>query len=81
MNFYINQTIQINNLRVDSVSNSSVLQIGSAGMIRSLSNLYNTGGFTGPAPEAVPLQPEEEFPSPLAIIPLAPPSPLTPSLL
>lgn len=76
MNFYINQTIQINNLRVDSVSNSSVLQIGSAGMIRSLSNLYNTGGFTEPAPEAVgPLDPVTP------LIPLAPPAPPTPTLI
>lgn len=71
MNFYINQTIQINNLKVNSVSNSSVLQIGSAGMIRSLSNLYNTGGFTEPAPTITePLEPGL-----LPLIPLAPPAP------
>ena len=51
MNFYINQSICINYLRVEAVSNSSVLQIGSAGIIKSLSNLYNTGGFTQPAPQ------------------------------
>ncbi len=51
MNFYINQSICINYLRVDAVSNSSVLQIGSAGMIKPLSNLYNTGGFYQPAPQ------------------------------
>ncbi len=51
MNFYINQSICINYLRVDSVSNSSVLQIGSAGIIKPLSNLYNTGGYTEAAPE------------------------------
>lgn len=51
MNFYINQSIVIHNLKVGSVSNSSVLQIGSAGMIKPLSNLYNTGGFTKPAPQ------------------------------
>lgn len=68
MNFYINQTITINTLRVDAVSNSSVLQIGSAGMIRALSNLYNTGGFLEPAPEIVePLDPTP-------VIPLAPPA-------
>lgn len=49
MNWTVHQTITIHQLRVDSVSNSSVLQIGSAGSIRSLSQLYNTGGFTGPA--------------------------------
>ena len=52
LNFYINQNISINYLRVGSVSNSSVLQIGSAGIIKPLSNLYNTGGYTGPSPEA-----------------------------
>ncbi|MVO99815.1 spore germination protein GerPB [Paenibacillus lutrae] len=51
MSWTIHQTITIQQLRVDAVSNSSVLQIGSAGSIRSLSNQYNTGGFTGPAPE------------------------------
>lgn len=51
MNFYINQSININYLRVDAVSNSSVLQIGSAGIIKPLSNLYNTGGFTEAAPQ------------------------------
>lgn len=51
MNFYIHQNININTLRVGSVSNSSVLQIGSAGMIKPLSNLYNTGGFKEPAPQ------------------------------
>lgn len=51
MNFYINQSICIHSLRVDSVSNSSVLQIGSAGLIKPTSNLYNTGQFTEPAPE------------------------------
>jgi len=63
MNIFVQQTIIINNLRIDAITNSSVLQIGSAGIIKSLSNLYNTGGFTGPAPEPgkgpplVPLQP------------------------
>lgn len=32
--------------------NSSVLQIGSAGIIKPASYLYNTGGFTKPAPTA-----------------------------
>lgn len=51
MNFYINQSICIQTLRVGSVSNSSVLQIGSAGLIKPASHLYNTGEFTEPAPE------------------------------
>ena len=51
MNVVVNQHIIIHQLRVDAVTNSSVLQIGSAGLIKPLSNLYNTGGFTGPAQE------------------------------
>jgi spore germination protein PB len=53
MNFFIQQSININLLRIDGITNSSVLQIGSAGMIKPVSYLYNTGGFTAPAPEAV----------------------------
>jgi len=53
----VNQTITINQLRVDAVTNSSVLQIGSAGSIQSLSQLYNSGGFTGPAPPLAPAAP------------------------
>lgn len=50
MNFYIQQSIQINFIKIGGISNSSVLQIGSAGIIKSSSQLYNTGGFTEPAP-------------------------------
>jgi spore germination protein PB len=52
MNFYIQQSIQINFIKISSITNSSVLQIGSAGIIKPASYLYNTGGFTKPAPEA-----------------------------
>lgn len=52
MNFYIQQSIVINNLKIGSLSNSSVLQIGSSGIIKPTSHLYNTGGFVEPAPEA-----------------------------
>lgn len=52
MNLIVHQSIVIHQLKVEAVSNSSVLQIGSAGVIKGLSNLYNTGGFTGPAPQA-----------------------------
>lgn len=75
MNFYIHQTIQIQYLRVGGVSNSSVLQIGSAGMIKPLSNLYNTGGFTKPAP--LPKKQAgvvEELPVTPPFFPLQPPS-------
>lgn len=69
MNLNIQQSIVIHSLRVDTVSNSSVLQIGSAGIIKSLSNLYNTGGFTGPA-----LQPGQGFVPPVSLVPLPPPA-------
>ncbi|MBA2874853.1 spore germination protein GerPB [Thermaerobacillus caldiproteolyticus] len=52
MNFYINQSIWIYQFKIGSVTNSSVLQIGSAGSIQALSTLSNTGGFAQPAPEA-----------------------------
>lgn len=52
MNFYIQQSIQIHFIKIDSITNSSVLQIGSAGMIKPSTHLYNTGGFTEPAPMA-----------------------------
>ncbi|MDX8045760.1 spore germination protein GerPB [Gracilibacillus sp. S3-1-1] len=54
MNLTVNQSIYIHFLKVESINNSSVLQIGSTGKIQALSQLYNTGGFTGPAEEAGP---------------------------
>lgn len=53
MNFYIQQSIQVNFIRIGSISNSSVMQIGSAGMIKPSAYLYNTGGFTEPAPKPI----------------------------
>ncbi|WP_336771745.1 spore germination protein GerPB [Paenibacillus sp. MMO-58] len=67
MNWTIYQTITIQQLKVNSVTNSSVLQVGSAGSIRSLSQLYNSGGFTGPAPQL-----GEE--SPISLVPLPNPT-------
>ncbi len=67
-NYYIQQSINIHMLRVGGITNSSVLQIGSAGIIRPASYLYNTGGFTEPAPEATP--PDETLPT--ALVPLQP---------
>lgn len=55
MNFYVNQSIIIQYIKIGGISNSSVFQIGSAGIIKPHSHLYNTGGFTGPAPKAKPL--------------------------
>ncbi|WP_110929049.1 spore germination protein GerPB [Bacillus massiliglaciei] len=54
MNFNIQQTIHINMIKIESISNSSVFQIGSAGVIKPHSILSNTGGFTEPAPELNP---------------------------
>lgn len=77
-NYFINQSIIIHYLRVDGISNSSVLQIGSAGIIKPVSNLYNTGCFTGPAPEAkkpnqvTQQQQQQQFGTPL--VPLVAPT-------
>lgn len=71
MHLVVHQHIVIHQLRVDAVSNSSVLQIGTSGMIRPLSNLFNTGGFTGPAPPlAAPGQAADTGP----LVPLPSPS-------
>lgn len=51
MNFFVHQSIHINILRIGSISNSSVLQVGTAGIIKPSSHLYNTGNFIGPAPK------------------------------
>ncbi|WEK55574.1 MAG: spore germination protein GerPB [Candidatus Cohnella colombiensis] len=64
----IYQTISIGQLRIDALTNSSVLQIGSAGSIQALSQLYNTGGFTGTAPEV------GEGVSTLSLVPLPNPT-------
>lgn len=53
MNFYIQQNIQINFIKIGGITNSSVLQIGSAGIIKSAAYLANTGGYTKPAPAAI----------------------------
>ncbi|KOP81690.1 spore germination protein GerPB [Cytobacillus solani] len=67
MNYYIQQSIHINLIRIEGISNSSVLQIGSSGIIKPASYLYNTGGFTEPAPEA-----EVPTPGELAATPAVP---------
>jgi len=51
MIFHIQQTIQINMIKIGGISNSSVFQIGSAGIIKPYSSLANTGGFTEAAPQ------------------------------
>ncbi|MGG1396374.1 spore germination protein GerPB [Bacillus salipaludis] len=74
MNFYIQQSIQINFIKIGGITNSSVLQIGSAGIIKPAAYLYNTGGFTGPAPQA--LKPGEAISKPQTSQILAPAVPL-----
>jgi len=59
MNMQIYQQIAINHIRIEVITNASVLQIGSAGSIRSWAQLFNTGGFTVPAPELVPIAEQE----------------------
>jgi len=65
MNWTVHQSIVIHQLRVENVTNSSVIQIGTSGQISSLSHEYNTGGFNGtgsvPTCEAVTIAP---LPSP-----------------
>lgn len=51
MKIYLQQTIQIRMIKIGGLSNSSVFQIGSAGIIKPASYLYNTGGFIRPAPQ------------------------------
>ncbi|MGN1401467.1 MAG: spore germination protein GerPB [Bacillus sp. (in: firmicutes)] len=51
MGLHINQNIHIHSIRITSISNSSIFQIGSAGIIKSLSTLANSGKFTEIAPE------------------------------
>ena len=68
MNLTVHQQITIYQLRVDSVTNSSVLQVGTAGSIRSLSQLYNTGQFKEAAPQL-------GQPNPVSLVPLPNPAP------
>ena len=72
MNYFIQQNIQINMLRIDNIGNASVFQIGSAGFIRPSAHLYNSGGFTKPAP------PAQKPGEPLMAGPFVPIAPATP---
>lgn len=66
----VHQSINIHMLKVNSVSNSSVLQIGSAGNLQAHADLHNTGGYTELAEEAEPEGDIYEAP----LVPLAPPT-------
>ncbi|GIN89942.1 putative spore germination protein GerPB [Siminovitchia terrae] len=46
----VQQTIHIQMIKIGGITNSSVLQIGTSGVITPSSHLYNTGGYTAPAP-------------------------------
>jgi spore germination protein PB len=51
MNLIVHQSIVIHSLKVNNVSNSAILQIGTAGIIKSLSNSYNSAaGASPPSP-------------------------------
>lgn len=77
MQWHVQQTIVIHQLNVQSVNNSSVLQVGSAGSIQNMSHLYNTGGFTEPAPPLPSPGVETAFGTPL--VPLIPPDDTAPT--
>ncbi|MEK3887425.1 spore germination protein GerPB [Bacillus sp. FSL K6-3431] len=49
----VQQTIHIQMIKIGGITNSSVFQIGTSGIITPASYLYNTGQFTGPAPETM----------------------------
>ncbi|SDJ87783.1 spore germination protein GerPB [Sediminibacillus albus] len=73
MNLTVHQSISIHMLKVNNVSNSSIIQIGSAGMVRAKSELYNTGGYTEPADPAEPSEPAgNSIPQDSPLVPLAP---------
>ncbi len=53
MNLYVQQSIHIHFIKIGGITNASVLQIGSAGIVKPIANLYNTGGFAQSAPQAI----------------------------
>lgn len=53
MNLYVQQSIHIHFIKIGGITNASVFQIGSAGIVKPTAHLYNTGGFTQPAPQAL----------------------------
>ncbi|MHC0036753.1 spore germination protein GerPB [Pseudoneobacillus sp. C159] len=77
MNFYIQQSINIHLIKIGGISNSSVFQIGSTGIIKPAANLFNTGGFIKPAPEVQ--KPGGGFKIPLSEIGGKGPFPTAPS--
>lgn len=49
----VQQSIHIHLIKIGGITNSSVLQIGTAGVITPASYLFNTAGVTGPAPLSI----------------------------
>ncbi|WP_082234682.1 spore germination protein GerPB [Halobacillus massiliensis] len=62
MGLTIYQTISIRLIKIGTVANSSVVQIGSSGVIQAQADLYNTGCFTAPATEPQPADGEVIIP-------------------
>ncbi len=54
MNITVHQSICIHVLRIGSVSNSSIVQIGSSGVIQAKADLYNSGKYKKPGEQAEP---------------------------
>ncbi|MBS4177429.1 spore germination protein GerPB [Lederbergia citrea] len=68
----VEQSIHIQLLKIGGITNSSVLQIGTAGVITPASYLYNTAGIKAPAPltvEGAPSVVAEELKQP-SFVPL-----------
>ncbi|WP_062105307.1 spore germination protein GerPB [Bacillus niameyensis] len=51
MKINVQQTICIQTIKIGAITNSSVLQIGTSGIITPSAHLYNTGGFKAAAPQ------------------------------
>ncbi|MBS4210663.1 spore germination protein GerPB [Bacillus sp. FJAT-50079] len=56
----VQQSIHIHMIKIGGISNSSVFQIGTSGMITPASYLYNTGEFQTAAPEALKIGQETQ---------------------
>lgn len=67
MNITVYQCISIYNLKIGTISNSSVLQVGTSGRINTLSHNYETPE----TPTTPPTTPTEKMDSPLVPLPPA----------
>ncbi|MBY3621932.1 spore gernimation protein [Acinetobacter sp. CUI P1] len=70
MNITVYQCISVNHLKIGTISNSSVLQIGTSGRINALSHSYQTGDVPKSPPAPTPAVSDSPF------IPLPPPTEL-----